>query len=348
MATPALKITDLRKSYPGAGGEPPVQAVKGINVTVQTGEIVAFLGPNGAGKTTTLDMVLGLTEPTSGSIAVLGQTPRQAVQAGKVSAVLQSGGLLGDLRVGETVEIIAALHGVRNRVPTVMAQTGLTRLASRKVSLCSGGEQQRLRFALALLPNPELLILDEPTAGMDPTARRDFWEVMRAETHAGRTVIFATHYLEEAQNYAERVVLIDKGVIVADQPIHELRAMAGARQVHATIPNPVEREHAAKLLSEMMGVHEVRTEGERLVISASASDNVALALLTNHGGSDLVITQPSLESAFFALTGDATAGIDTTEESSAEVEAGKKSLFSTSPKHGQIRLGMRSGKEPRK
>jgi len=328
---PALQIKDLRKSYQSRAGEPPVEAVKGINVSVQTGEIVAFLGPNGAGKTTTLDMVLGLTDPTSGSITVLGQRPRQAVHAGKVSAVLQSGGLLNNLRVGETVEIIAALHGVRNRVPEVMAQTGLTRLANRKVSLCSGGEQQRLRFALALLPNPELLILDEPTAGMDPTARRDFWDVMRAETHAGRTVIFATHYLEEAQNYAERVVLIDKGLIVADQPIHELRAMAGARQVHATIGDAAARTQAIATLTEMPGVHEVRTEGDRLVVSASTSDDVALAMLTNHGGSDLVITQPSLESAFFALTGDATAGMDSAAGPSEVASEGgspaKKSLF---------------------
>ena len=332
----ALQITNLRKSYPGRAGEPPVEAVKGINVTVPKGEIVAFLGPNGAGKTTTLDMVLGLTDPTSGSITVLGQKPRQAVHAGKVSAVLQTGGLLANLKVGETVEVIAALHGVRDRVPTVMEQTGLTRLANRKVSLCSGGEQQRLRFALALLPDPDLLILDEPTAGMDPTARRDFWDVMRAETHAGRTVIFATHYLEEAQNYAERVVLIDKGVIVADQSIQELRAMAGARQVHATIGDAAAREQAVSALTAMPGVHEIRREGERLVISASASDDVALALLAQHGGSDLVITQPSLESAFFALTGDATAGVDSIDNTapvqlgagdSVAGATGKKSLF---------------------
>ena len=301
MPTPALRITGLRKEYPGRGGGGPVVAVDGIDVEVGQGEIVAFLGPNGAGKTTTLDMVLGFIEPTAGTVEVLGTTPRKAVQAGQVSAVLQTGGLLHDLTVGETLEIMAALHQVRHRVPEVVERTGLTELLRRKVGLCSGGEQQRLRFAIALLPDPQLLVLDEPTAGMDASARREFWETMRAETHAGRTVIFATHYLEEAQAFAPRTVLIDHGRIRADRSTDELRVMVGDRVVSATLPG-AGIAPAVERLRAVEGVRAVRIDGDRVIVEGSASDAVALLLLTELGGVELEVSSPSLESAFFALT----------------------------------------------
>jgi ABC-2 type transport system ATP-binding protein len=168
----------------------------------------------------------------------------------------------------------------------------------------SGGEQQRLRFALALLPDPELLILDEPTAGMDAAARRDFWETMRAQTHSGRrTVIFATHYLEEAQSFAPRTVLIDHGRIRADRPTHELREMVGDRTVAATVlVDEVERVLAA--VRAVPGVRSARAEGTRVIIEATASDDVARLLLTTTSARDVEVSAPSLESAFFALTGE--------------------------------------------
>ncbi|QAY71232.1 ABC transporter ATP-binding protein [Xylanimonas protaetiae] len=318
MATPALRISGLRKEYPRRGaprmstrartrGGPegedagPVIAVDGIDVEIAPGEIVAFLGPNGAGKTTTLDIVLGLSEPTDGVVEVLGTTPRKAMLAGHVSAVLQTEGLLRDLRVGETVRAIAALHGVEGRVDAVMERTGLARLAGRKVQACSGGEQQRLRFALALLPDPQLLILDEPTAGMDAAARRDFWDTMRAETHAGRTVVFATHYLEEAQSFAPRTVLIDGGRIRADRPTDELREMVGDRVVSATLP-PSGVAAALAAVRALPGVREARAEGARLVVHGTGSDDVARLLLTTTAAVDLEVSAPSLEAAFFALT----------------------------------------------
>lgn len=299
MNTPALRLQALRKVYTTRDG--PVAAVDGIDVEVAQGEIVAFLGPNGAGKTTTLDIVLGLSEPTSGTAEVLGTTPRAAVTSGRVSAVLQSGGLLRDLRVDETVRAIAALQGASDRVEDVMRRAGVTALAGRKVGACSGGEQQRLRFALALLPDPQLLVLDEPTAGMDAAARRDFWETMRAETHQGRTVLFATHYLEEAQAYAPHTILLDKGKIVADGPTDELRALVGDRRVTATLPD-VGVEAALDKLRAVPGVRQVWREGARVVVSGTASDDVARLLLNTLGASDLEVGAPSLESAFFALT----------------------------------------------
>src|SRR5215469_20445 len=176
-----------------------VKAVRGIDLAIAPGEIVALLGPNGAGKTTTIDMILGLSQPTDGAVSVYGTHPREAIQRGLVSAVLQVGGLLKDLTVAETARYTASLFAGTRPVDEVLRRAGISDIADRKVGKCSGGEQQRLRFALALLPNPELLILDEPTTGMDAGARREFWETMHAETSEGRTVVFATHYLEEAQ-----------------------------------------------------------------------------------------------------------------------------------------------------
>jgi ABC-2 type transport system ATP-binding protein len=301
MATAALRISGLRKEYPGRGEHQSVVAVDGIDVEIAAGEIVAFLGPNGAGKTTTLDIALGLVPPTSGTVEVLGTTPRRAVVAGKVSAVLQTGGLLRDLSVRETVRAVAALHHADARVDDVMRRAGLDRLVARKVGKCSGGEQQRLRFALALLTDPQLLILDEPTAGMDAGARREFWETMHAETSEGRTVVFATHYLEEAQAYAPRTILIVQGRIRADSPTDQLRAMVGERTVTASLPEDG-RDDARTRLRAMPGVREVRLEGERVRIDGSASDDIALVLLSELGARDLEVSVPSLESAFFALT----------------------------------------------
>jgi len=304
-----LSIRNLTKQYPSPDGGEPIQAVDGISLEIAPGEIVAFLGPNGAGKTTTLDIVLGLIEPTSGTVEVFGQSPRAAVNSGKVSAVLQTGGLLRDLTVAETIRAIAGLHGISSkdpRITDIMARTDLNRLANRKVGKCSGGEQQRVRFALALLANPQLLILDEPTAGMDAAARRDFWETMRAETHSGeRTVIFATHYLEEAQAFAPRTILVGHGRVVADKPTDELRNYVGARKVDATfgaVPGTAEFAHGLALLQAIPGVQEVRHDGDRVTISGSSSDEVARVLLNEIGAFDLEIATPTLESAFFALT----------------------------------------------
>lgn len=172
----ALLMQDLWRSFATPAGS--VTAVDRVDLTVRRGEVVALLGPNGAGKTTTLDMVLGLTDPTSGDVQVFGASPRAAVLAGRVSAVLQTGGLLVDLTVQETVRLIASTFRAVGRetssVEEVLERAGIGRIADRLVGGCSGGEQQRLRFALALLPDPDLLVLDEPTTGMDVNARREF------------------------------------------------------------------------------------------------------------------------------------------------------------------------------
>ena len=215
-----------------------VHAVRGIDLEIQPGEMVAFLGPNGAGKTTTIDMVLGLSHPTSGEVEVFGMAPRQAIARGLVAAVMQTGGLLKDLTVRETVQYTASLFADTKPVDAVLESAGITGIAGRKVAKCSGGEQQRLRFAMALLSDPALLLLDEPTTGMDVEGRRSFWNAIREDASQGRAVLFATHYLEEADLYADRIMLISNGSIVADGTGSEIKALASGRTVRATLTRP--------------------------------------------------------------------------------------------------------------
>ncbi|KIC59126.1 ABC transporter ATP-binding protein [Microbacterium hominis] len=302
LTSVVLRLDDLKRSF--GLGERTVRAVDGIDLTVRQGEIVALLGPNGAGKTTTLDMLLGLVEPTAGTVRVLGQRAADAAASGRIAAVLQTGGLLGDITVRESVEVIASLHGraALQRVPEVMRQTALEPLARRRVSKCSGGEQQRVRFALALVADPEILVLDEPTAGMDVTARQRFWDVMRAQADAGRTIVFATHYLEEAEHFAQRTVVMHRGRIVADAPTAQLRASLGARTVAATLP----ADGAAALvgvLAATNGVTDLREDGGRVHLRAVDADAAAFTLL-RAGAHDLEVTAPTLETAFTALTED--------------------------------------------
>ncbi|MGQ3383505.1 ABC transporter ATP-binding protein [Glutamicibacter sp. TV12E] len=296
----AVSLRGLKKTFSTPRNK--VEAVKGIDLKIQAGQIVAFLGPNGAGKTTTVDMILGLTQPTGGSVEILGLDPRQAILAGRVSAVLQTGGLLRDMTVKETVSVIAHMHEKADRIGQVMERTGLDKIAKRRVGKCSGGEQQRIKFALALLPDPDVLILDEPTAGMDVMARRDFWATMRAEATDGRTIIFATHYLEEAQNFAERTILMSQGRIVADGATEELRKLISGRTVSASFPSP---EHADRAAAFGDSVQVAERNGLRVAFHSADSDRFAAALLTEYQGYDLEISSPSLEDAFIQLTKDA-------------------------------------------
>ena len=295
-AAPAVALRGLTKRF-GA-----VTAVDGLDLTIDQGEIVAFLGPNGAGKTSTIDMVLGLSRPDAGSVEVHGQTPRAAVAHGLVSAVMQTGGLLKELTVRETAELTAALFAHTRPVDEVLQRAGITEIADRRVGKCSGGQQQRLRFAMALLPEPELLILDEPTTGMDVEGRREFWGAIRADAERGRTVLFATHYLEEADAYADRVVLISRGRVVADGTPAEIRALSAGRRLSATWDDVTTAEAAA--LRALPGGEDVELRGDTVLIHAVDSDAVARHLLTTTPARDLQITSRGLEDAFIALTGD--------------------------------------------
>jgi len=290
---PAVRLQGIRKSFG------PVEAVRGIDLTVAPGEVVAFLGPNGAGKTSTIDIILGLSHPSHGEVAVHGLAPAAAIARGLVAAVMQSGGLLKDLTVAETVELTASLFADSRPVAEVLERAGITGIAGRRVGKCSGGEQQRLRFAMALLSDPELLILDEPTTGMDVEGRRDFWAAIRQDAARGRTVLFATHYLEEADAYADRIVLVRQGRIVADGTSSAIKAMTTGRTVRATLAGADQQE-----LRTIPGAETVEVRGDTVLIHSRDTDAVARHLLTYTGARDLEITARGLEDAFLALTGD--------------------------------------------
>lgn len=301
-STPTPAAIDARGVVKSFGS---VHAVRGVDLTIRPGEIVAFLGPNGAGKTTTIDMILGLTTPDAGSIEVFGHSARGAVARGLVSAVLQSGGLLKDLTVRETVELTASLFAEKRPVDEALERAGIRSLASRRVGLCSGGEQQRLRFAMALVSDPALLILDEPTTGMDVEARRSFWSAIRADAARGRTVMFATHYLDEADEYADRIVLMRGGRIVADGTTTEIKNLVSGRVVQLTLPDA---DLAA--LAALPGVDSVEAAGERITVHTRDSDALARHLLTATTARDLEITAQNLESVFLTLTAEPSASTD--------------------------------------
>jgi ABC-2 type transport system ATP-binding protein len=277
-----------------------VEALRGIDLTVRSGEVMAFLGPNGAGKTSTIDIILGLSSPSAGEVQVYAMSPRRAVTRGLVSAVMQTGGLLKDLTVAETVAYTAKLFATSRPVTEVLERAGITGIANRRVGKCSGGEQQRLRFAMALVPDPELLILDEPTQGMDVEGRRDFWRAIRQDAAKGRTIVFATHYLEEADAYADRIVLIARGQIVADGSAAQVKSLASGRTLRATLKGGDQA-----LLARVPGADSVEVRGDSVLIHSADSDTVARYLLNNTAAYDLEITARGLEEAFIALTGDA-------------------------------------------
>ncbi|WP_300345641.1 ABC transporter ATP-binding protein [Nesterenkonia sp.] len=295
MTEAIISAEALVKEFPGGGGD-RVRAVDGVSLDFERGEIAAVLGPNGAGKTTLLDMVLGLTAPDAGRLTVFGGQPQAAVRAGRIGALLQTGGLLPDLTVKETVQIIAALHHQHAGIEAVMEAADLTEIASRKVGKCSGGQQQRVKFALALLPQPEVLILDEPTAGMDPAARHRFWDRMALQAEAGTTILFATHYLEEAEQFARRTVLMHGGRVIADGPTDHVRQHAGAAHITA-IWQPT-----AGQLQQLPHVESHQVQGRRVNFRTTDSDALARHLLTATDAHSLTIRPASLEEAFMQLT----------------------------------------------
>ena len=293
-----IQIQGLTKTYRGPGGEVP--AVRGIDLSIEPGETVALLGPNGAGKSTTIDMLLGLTQPDAGSVTVFGQTPREAVDAGLVGGMLQVGSLIRDLAVRELIGVMASLYPDPLDVDEVIALTGLTGTANQRTHKLSGGQTQRVRFAMALVANPALLVLDEPTVAMDVDGRRDFWLTMRRYAERGKTVLFATHYLEEADANADRAVMMAQGRIVADGPTTEIKARIGHRTIRATLGG-VDRDELARL----DGVSAAERHGDAVILRCADSDRAIRALLERHPDArDIEITEAALEEAFLELTRD--------------------------------------------
>lgn len=301
-ATGGVVLQGLKKSY----GH--VQAVRGIDLAIAPGETVALLGPNGAGKSTTIDMILGLGRPDAGKVTVFGMPPATAVASGRVGGMLQTGSLVEYLTVGELVDMVASMYPHPLDVGEVLQATGTTAFAGQRTNALSGGQTQRVRFALALVANPDLLVLDEPTAALDVEARRDFWGSMRSVAQSGKTVLFATHYLEEADAYADRIVLMARGRVIADGPATEIKAKVGGRTIRATLPDA---DTAA--LQGLPGVSVVERHGEAVVLTCGDSDAALRALLAAYAAArDIEVRGAGLEEAFIQLVGD--------DEELAEVE----------------------------
>jgi ABC-2 type transport system ATP-binding protein len=294
-----IALAHLVKTFRSPDG--PVRAVRGVDVSIARGETVALLGPNGAGKSTTLDMLLGLSRPDEGSVTIFGESPRQAVDAGAVGAMLQTGSLIRDLSVRELVAMMASLYPEPLLVDDVLELAAVERLARARTQGLSGGETQKVRLALALVSDPELLVLDEPTAGLDVEGRRSFWAAMRAFAAHGTTVVFATHYLEEADAYADRVVLMAHGRVVADGPTGEIKARVGSRTIRATLPGADPGK-----LELLAGVIRAERHGTTAILTCSDSDEAIRALLDAYGEQprDIEIVGAGLEQAFVELTSD--------------------------------------------
>ena len=276
-----------------------VCAVDHLNLEIRRGETVALLGPNGAGKTTTVSMLLGLLASVGGEVSVLGMAPEAAIQSGRVGAMLQEGGMMPGVSVAELLDFVLTLRKSPFTRRELIATAGLDGLERRRVDRLSGGQTQRLRFALAIASEPEMLVLDEPTAAMDVEARHSFWANMRDYTSAGRTVLFATHYLEEAEAFASRVVIITHGRIVADGTVAELKRRAGEQ----TVQIQAERS-ASDALERLPGVSRVAWQAETATITTSDGDATMRGLFASAiPWRNLEVRSADLDDVFMALVG---------------------------------------------
>jgi ABC-2 type transport system ATP-binding protein len=294
VASGGIILSRLTKSYGS------VRAVRGVDLMIAPGETVALLGPNGAGKSTTIDMILGLTRPDSGSVSVFGLPPDQAVADGIVGGMLQTASLIEFLTVREYVTMVASLYPRPLAVDEVLRLAGAAEFAGRRTNQLSGGQAQRVRFAAALVANPDLMLLDEPTAAMDVEGRHEFWSAMRVIAQQGKTVVFATHYLEEADDYADRIVLLARGRVVADGSATEIKARVSGRVIRATLPGVSLGDLAA-----LPGVTDADRHGDAVTLTCTDSDQAIRALLGQYPAArDIDVQGRGIEAAFLALTTD--------------------------------------------
>ncbi|MFD5161895.1 ABC transporter ATP-binding protein [Streptomyces hawaiiensis] len=276
-----------------------VRAVDGLTLDLSPGQTVALLGPNGAGKSTTLDLLLGLKKPDSGTVRLFGTSPRDAIVAGRVGAMLQSGGLMDEVTVAELVRLACDLHPKPYRPSEVLSRAGIAQIADRKVDKLSGGQAQRVRFALATAGDSDLIVLDEPTTGMDVTTRQAFWATMREQADQGRTVLFATHYLEEADAVADRVLVLHRGRLLADGTAAEIKARAGARRVSFDLAGAID-EPALRALPFLTGID---ISGRTVRIQSADADATVHALYgLGVYPRNLEVAGLGLEQAFVAIT----------------------------------------------
>ncbi|GAA1487792.1 ABC transporter ATP-binding protein [Brachybacterium sacelli] len=291
----AISVRGVTRSY----GQ--VRALDALDLEIRPGEIVALLGPNGAGKTTAMEMMVGLARPDSGAVEILGTDPVTATRTGVIGTMLQGGALLPDQSVRSMLRMLHALQAHPMPLAEVADQAQITDLLTRRIGSLSGGQAQRVRFAIALLGDPQVLLLDEPTVGMDVGARRAFWDRMRAVAATGRTIVFATHHLDEAEREAARVIVMDRGRVVADGTGAEVSALVAGRVITL-------RGADAGEVAQLPGVESARADEldpERVRAVCSDSDAALAALFTGAlapAVHEVLVSAPGLEEAFLRIT----------------------------------------------
>ncbi|MBD3778122.1 MAG: ABC transporter ATP-binding protein [Micrococcales bacterium] len=302
--TPVIEVDHVTRRYG------PVTALDDVSLTVGEGELVGLLGPNGAGKSTLLSLLGGLRRPDSGTVRLLGGDPRDPASRTGLGTTPQETGLPSTLRVGEVVDLVAGHYPDPMPRDEVLERFDLTGLARRQTGGLSGGQRRRLAVALSLVGRPRVVLLDEPTTGLDVEARHVLWQALRDYQAGGATVVVTSHYLEEIEALARRVVVIGSGRVLVDDTLPAVLAMAAARRVLIELPPADEARVAA-----LPGVLDVRREGRRTVLLASDADAVVRDLVRAEVAfRDLEVRGASLEEAFLALTADGPDGARTTPE----------------------------------
>ncbi|HEY7252368.1 MAG TPA: ABC transporter ATP-binding protein [Methylomirabilota bacterium] len=275
-----------------------MEALRGVDLAIRPGEVVAMLGPNGAGKTTSISLMLGLRQPTAGEVRLFGLPPTDRRARSRCGVMLQESGTTAVLTVAEIVDLFRAYYPAPLPVARTIAMAGLTDQAGARVGTLSGGQRQRLYFALAICGDPEILFLDEPTVGMDVEARRAFVASIQTLAAAGKTIVFTSHYLREAEELAGRIVVIDRGTVIADASPRELKARVPGKKITVIAGRPLSRADLDGLPASVMSL-----DGDR----ASLLSNEPVAVLRElfRRGVDVVdleVSGADLEEAFLALT----------------------------------------------
>ncbi len=304
----AIRCTGLTKTY---DGKPPVEAVRGIDLAVDEGECFGVLGPNGAGKTTTIEILEGLLEPTSGEVEVLGMRWRQRGHAlrERIGISLQETRLSEKLTVRETLTLFRSLYHGGLDPEEVIARVSLQDKADAWVKKLSGGQRQRLAVATALVGDPSLLFLDEPTTGLDPNSRRQVWDIIVACRRHGRTILLTTHYMEEAERLCDRVAIVDRGLVIAEGAPRELISRLGGQHVvEFSLQTPEATDLPIDSWNDLPGVTGCRYEGGAVHLSVTEPHLVLPALLARLAERDwhlasLNTRHASLDDVFVMLTG---------------------------------------------
>jgi ABC-2 type transport system ATP-binding protein len=275
-----------------------VQALRQVNFAVRAGELVALLGPNGAGKTTAVKLFLGLAKPTAGTVSVFGGNPIDAEVRTRIGAMLQVAKVPETLRVREHIDLFSSYYPNPLPLTETLAVAGLQEIKDREFGELSGGQRQRVLFALALCGDPDIFFLDEPTVGLDVESRRQLWEEIRKLIARGKTVLLTTHYLEEADALADRIVVINRGEIIAEGTPAEIKASTAGRRIRCVTSLDI------KTVRAMPGVIEVRRDRDGLEIHAAQAEPILRELLMHDPKlSGLDVSSAGLEEAFLALTG---------------------------------------------